>query len=752
VNEVAVHDYFDVPGVAPDKGEIHRYPSSSMPEKTGESVAAHKHGRWRWYKPRPLTLVERKNRPFWVKLLYHGGWYHEPGFQPRDRCFHLRNHFGVWEHDPAKDHLVFRFVWPENVLCRYDPVNDYFWGIHTNPNGQKMLVGFRQDESGMPHSVSIYKTPFRSYRLTDENGRAWFDPRGWATYDNGRVLFHQLEDSPFEPEKTVRPAPGPKRASVLKRTGAGIFETYAEFGITFELTREPRGWCRFDRDGRKWVHGQELYCYDDTGIAPPSYEEFVALLPDAFSKDPETAATAMRTLIRADYYIGWVRENLAHNVPATREAARRLVACFNGKQHVTFTGDRVAWEAMKSGSGTSPELLPIPEQNKESRDGFVETCPLVLDTRRAGVFSGCELVEVPILDHPGYLLVASGHALISRSNTRREYLQVTCDGRLNLIPREAQHAVHLLGQQTEPNRLAALLGDTEGMLAAGTLDIDTGKFDKHGELPWASYIDSGLLIDEEGRMALISVHGSTIFYQREPGGAFTHLDLPRHKMGRRSGVLTEGSSRLMYRALYDKQWDDGEHSEILKFKDGDLTQVGTRIRGHIYNLDWVTEDVLLVATTEPSNMFFINHETGRIPDPPFKLDEPRMVSRFWTDSVRDRQGRFWFVTTWGPDRKTQTFRLQCWDGKELKVSQELRISVNGRTLNPYGGNLCITGEGWVWLSLPERMLVVDTKSLNHRVFRVHDRRGIGVLFPNGDWVMANYGRNTTSFHLRSSSQ
>jgi|AACY02.8.fsa_nt_gi hypothetical protein len=93
-------DHFDVPGTAPERGEIRKHASDHMPDKTGESVAAHTHGRWRWYKPNPWTISEKKNRPFWIKVRYHGGWYRTPGFQPRAGSFHLANHFVVWEHDP----------------------------------------------------------------------------------------------------------------------------------------------------------------------------------------------------------------------------------------------------------------------------------------------------------------------------------------------------------------------------------------------------------------------------------------------------------------------------------------------------------------------------------------------------------------------------------------------------------------------------------------------------------------------------
>ena len=77
-------------------------PYRNFPEKVGESVAAHKLGDWRWYQANPLTQVELKTRPFWVYKTYHGGWYHDAGYQPNRGGFHMVNPFGVWQHDNAQ--------------------------------------------------------------------------------------------------------------------------------------------------------------------------------------------------------------------------------------------------------------------------------------------------------------------------------------------------------------------------------------------------------------------------------------------------------------------------------------------------------------------------------------------------------------------------------------------------------------------------------------------------------------------------
>ena len=46
------------------------------------------------------------------------------------------------------------------------------------------------------------------------------------------------------------------------------------------------------------------------------------------------------------------------------------------------------------------------------------------------------------------------------------------------------------------------------------------------------------------------------------------------------------------------------------------------------------------------------------------------------------------------------------------------------------------------------MLVVDSKTLEHRFYRTFDRPGFpDLMLSSGDWVMANYGMNATAFHL-----
>ena len=142
----------------------------------------------------------------------------------------------VWEHNTDEDRLAFRFTWPHGIACNYDPINHCFWGCHTNPSGDRRLVNFTLSEAGTPVEVAVYQSPFVAHRFTDKDGRAWFRTRGWATFADGQVRIHQLGDTPFEPEKTVVPAEGPARDSTLEVIRYGAVETFAQFGITFELT------------------------------------------------------------------------------------------------------------------------------------------------------------------------------------------------------------------------------------------------------------------------------------------------------------------------------------------------------------------------------------------------------------------------------------------------------------------------------------------------------------------------------------
>ena len=478
-------------------------------------------------------------------------------------------------------------------------------------------------------------------------------------------------------------------------------------------------WLRFDRDGRKWIHGYGLYCCDDTSLARPNYDEFVELLAMAFNEDSKVATTAMRTLLLSDDYAAWVREALSHHQPAVRDAAGRLVAAIDGRRPLKFNGDLIAWRELKAGAGSAPDPLPIPPKNRENRDAFIETCPLILDTHRAGVLATSRLVEEPILDRPGFLFVGTGKALSNRNATGPHYLVVNVDDGLDLIPKSTQQTLNRIGQEIDSDRVTALCSGGDYQLLAGILNLKSGEFVEQGKVPKENYFGSRLVIDPQTRMALISGMGETIDFQDKPHGIFTRWEITRPTMSAASGAVMVGDTPILYRCLFDKQWD-GRHSEIMKFSNGELKQIGTRIAGHIYNLDWVTRDVLLVGTRNPPNLFFVNHETGQIAPPPFKLEQPQKAYRFWTDSVHDRHGRFWFFTTWGSTRTTREFSLNYWDGNTLKQYLRWSIPARRRVLNPHTGNMAITDEGRIWISIPERMLVVDTNTLDHRFFRVFE--------------------------------
>ena len=51
------------------------------------------------------------------------------------------------------------------------------------------------------------------------------------------------------------------------------------------------------------------------------------------------------------------------------------------------------------------------------------------------------------------------------------------------------------------------------------------------------------------------------------------------------------------------------------------------------------------------------------------------------------------------------------------------------------------------------MLVIESKTYAYRFFRVFDRgREPDLLLPNHTWIVANYGNNTTAFHLESNQE
>lgn len=849
-------------------------PRRAFPEKTGEDIPAHKLGPWRWYKPNPLTYKERKTRPFWALTEYHGGWYHGKGYQPSRGGFHMANPFGVWEHDPVTDRLVFQFEWPFHLACRYDPAGDCYWGMY----GIRVL-NFTLGDGGRPENIRVHRTnvrpplSLRRYQFTDERGRAWFHGC-WLERDGDRLLLHL-----GEPERLIRlswkqarqtskplyrreehhlqkfesgkwrdavPPPGARGTTrgvaqrgpaVLVATDGGAAEWYPRYGLSFQLTDESTQWIAFDREGRKWL--APGLCLDDTG-PPTTPPQFYAALPRVLDNDPIAAGDAMRCLLRAgDNYPAWIQayaavgnfdptaagnalrrlgdkypawlqayaavgrsafSNFAPVVagnalrrllradandpawfqayaavgkaafsnlidPQVKKAALLLSACLEGKRTLRFTGDRVRLERLLAGKGTAPDPLPIPEQNRPPK--FVETDPLILDTTAAGALADYRLVETPLLEHPGYRFQGGGKTLINRNARLPYYFKIShADGEIKLTPAPESPRILLASASRDPAELLVLVCDAQRRLAAGVLEIETGKFQKRGEiqqtekprqpgLPIVAYVGGELARDADGRLLLVANKGRAVYYQREPGGEFEKREVARPFMPYKGGVLYDGKGRIfVYQSQFERQWE-GEFSEVFEFKDGELRRIGDTYRGHIYHMLALSDKVLLAATKSPHGFLFIDNETGAMLSAPFDPAAPITSRHYYLNSwCRDGRGRLWLYSTWPPNNNGECGRVQLWDGETLKTVVDWRFPTTHPPLNPVGGCMCITDDGRVWVGVEQRLLIIDSKTLDYRFFRAPDRKGApSLLLSSGDWVAANYGpygKNTTAFQLQPS--
>jgi len=239
-----------------------------------------------------------------------------------------------------------------------------------------------------------------------------------------------------------------------------------------------------------------------------------------------------------------------------------------------------------------------------------------------------------------------------------------------------------------------------------------------------------------------------INYQGVPNGDFMQLNTSRP--GIRGNLLSTGTAGriLFYRSMYERQWD-GQHAEVFEFKNGAIERIGAAARGQIYNLTPVYKEVVLAATNDPSGFRFIDTQSGAEIEPPFDLakalDSRNVLMNSW---ALDPKGRLWLYSTLAPDNSTEVGRLHLWDGKELKSVLHWRFATDFPPLNPATSRMCATEQSLIWVGINERMLVLDSKTLEYRFFRTFDRaRAPDLMISGGEWVMANYGANATAFHL-----
>jgi len=519
---------------------IRRFPLERFRDKTGEDIPAHTYGEWRWYKPNPLSIAEQKNETIGIRTAYHGGWYNGAGFQFRDGSFSIANSFGVWGHDPKTDQLHFQFAWPFHEMCAYDPGNDCFWGFHTNPSGEHCLINFSLNEQRRPEKIKVSAIEFGRYLYTDSDRNAWFDKDAWIVRRDDKLLANRGYGNPvtriswhlaqqnskqlyrmsrfglqmFEAGEW-RNASGPPRLigpvrSVSQRddvvaiaTNNGAIEWFPTLGLSFKLTDKFTDWIAIDGDGRVWM--SDLLCLDDTTQPAPTAEEFAVTLRRVSSKEPIIATRAMRRLLKAGKnYRDWIQENLTNDDLEVRTAAETLDDCMNGRNRLQFSGDQLLVKELLGGAGTAPQLLPIPEQNKDHRATYDEKDALILDTRAAGNLKKYLLVETPVLGHVGFRFAGTDRALVSANTVTPEYYKITHSAaKLDLTPITTESPIHYASAGRNPDELIAILGSLKGgrhqrledyRLLIGTLKTDSGDFTKLGELRSRSLFSGHLVL------------------------------------------------------------------------------------------------------------------------------------------------------------------------------------------------------------------------------------------------------------------
>lgn len=760
-----------------------------FPDKVGEDIPAHKLGNWRMYKANPLTYKEKKTRPFWVYTMYHGGWYRYSGYQPKKGGFHLLNSFGVWEHDPNQDNLNFKFIWPFERTFEYDIANDCYWQIMD----VSYLIQFSVDSSSNLINIHKYKIPFNKYLFTDKDRVLWFNDNGCIVIRNDQLFVKvnassQTPDLTFEQTQqkadtiyralggylqeyksymwticTIPQSIGSRVYSVdqlddnVLISSQGTYEWYTKYGIYFKLSKGSAEWVRYDRDGRKWLATSSgLFCLDDTDLQKPTYAEFVTLLPQILDEDQVVASEAMKRLLEAgQLFKSYVAENKSHENANVRKAVSLLTECIKGENELIFTGDSIIFQQLLDGKGTVPEPLPIPEKNIEDMNDFIETDPLILDTNEAGVLRDAFLIELPIFDHIGFTFYDIGNVLVSRNSIVNKYFKVTHDQEnFVLIPKEAPSPIWNTCKSENPNEiLAAIQSSIDGnIILTGKMDINSGSFQALGSIPRANYFGAKFVIDSQNRVLFITNKGGIVFYQNKPNGEFIKSEINNPMYPRYGDIVTSDKDGriFIYRSFYERAWD-GEISKVFEFKDGQLLPLDLQkpghIIGHIYNMALVSDDTLLAVTQDPKRLFFIDSRTGKTVEPIFDINNSKKPGFFYISGIHDKQERFWFYTISLSENDQQLHSIQMWDGEILTTIVEW--FTEKRSLNPYSGNMCITDDSLIWIGLNEKILIIDSKTFDYRFFRAFDRLGVPELFAlDKCWITANYGENTTVFHLK----
>ncbi len=723
-------------GFVPEKGEIKIHPSDRHIVQWGEDVAAHTYGQWQLYKPNDRTIREKKRRSFWVDVLYHGGWYHAAGFQPKKGHFRLTNGYGVWEHNPVKKRLNFRFVWPgaSRSSGSYDRLHDCYWEHYGNANNG-MLIQFEQERADPIKNMRVMKSALGAYKFTDEEGRIHFDKGTWALMKDGKLTFYDQRKvkglAPVSKETTYAPS---WRFGSLDN-GGGFGKQFPEYGVNFKLMRGKVEWFNVDKDGRAWIYSKGLYCLDLADDQPLKYERFLKLLPVVFGNDGVKATKAMHSLLQAKQYKAWVLEVINSEDPQVKAAARKLQATMNGGGVLVFSGYLEQWQKLKAGKGKTAEILPTPEVNRPQP--FIETDPLILNVDNAGKLKNYSLNDAPVFEPPEFNFGNTGAFLHSANGIQDSYLKVEDDEKLRLTAVKCEGDIYNLRKgAVEGEALAQVELQDEHHI--GIVDIQSGKFKPLMKVKEGNFYNTHMATDAQGRVVIMSSEGRRIAYQSEFGGKLIELKLKEPKQTTwGGGILWSKNAIYLYRGLFQRQWD-GEHSDIKAFRDGKLVSINGNIPGHIYHLSEVNKDTLLVATRNPSNMFFVNASSGKVCEDLFKLARAKESYTFLPDALTDKEGNFWFYTNWVSGEENHG-RLQMWDGKNLKTVLNWQFHAEKQSLlNPYMGNMTMSEDGKIWLGIENRMLVFDTTSSTYRFFRVPDRNSIPKLYAFKNRVMAHY--------------